>query len=73
MITSEEFIKINDWLISKGFRLQISLTGSNWNYGIYKLDEDSRRYKKVFTSSKSYSDFREASAYGIAKCMSFIV
>lgn len=73
MITSDELIKINDWLINKGFRIRVNLTGSNWNYDIYKLDENYRKYKKVFTSSESYSNFREASVYGIAKCMSFIV
>lgn len=46
MITSDEFIKINDWLISKGFRIRVNLTGSNWSYDIYKLDENYRKYKK---------------------------
>lgn len=46
MITSDELIKINDWLINKGFRIRVNLTGSNWNYDIYKLDENYRKYKK---------------------------
>lgn len=46
MITSDELIKINDWLISKGFRIRVNLTGSNWSYDIYKLDENYRKYKK---------------------------
>ena len=73
MITSNEFIKVNDWLISKGFRVHISLTGLRWSYSISKLDESSRKYKVIFTSSNSYSNFREASVYGISKCISFIV
>lgn len=46
MITSDELIKINDWLINKGFRIRVNLTGSNWSYDIYKLDENYRKYKK---------------------------
>lgn len=48
MITSDELIKINDWLINKGFRIRVNLTGSNWSYDIYKLDENYRKYKKKY-------------------------
>lgn len=73
MIELDELTKINRWIIRKGFRLKISLTGSNWSYSVLRLEDKIRRYKKIFTSVESYSSFKEASVYGVTKCISFII